>query len=61
MVMTTKVLISHKSRRAFYSPAAHITAIITFYSSRPSFPLRSLHLYLILISNFTTALCFISK
>ena len=32
----------YKRPHAFYSPAAHITSITTFHSSRPSFPLASL-------------------
>lgn len=40
MVMTTQILIPYKRPHAFYSPAAHITSITTFHSSRPSFPPR---------------------
>lgn len=37
-----QVLIPYKRPHSFYSPAAHITSITTFHSSRPSFPHISL-------------------
>lgn len=69
MVMTTKTLMPYNHPHAFYSLAAHITSITTFHSSRPGFPPVSLFptlsvfrsLSSALISNFATAVGFISK